>query len=407
MRKNALTADTLSVGLDLRSLTPGYKAHFGRGTGRYAQELSNELSKSHGEAKIVPLSADDFALQGWRKDMLNALPMGRQTLENQIFMPQRAEKLFHEKHLSLIHFLSHGDAAAFLDFPYIVTVLDLIPLKFPELYKPKRMTWRFKLARYLELQAIKNAQGVLAISEATKHDLVELLDFPQEKIWVTPLALGQAFRQRMKERPEEADLAQFKAVWRKRRCIAQDSFVICYVGGIDPRKNILFLVDVFAQHLKNRPETKSVLCLAGGYLEDEMYPVLVKRIAELGIGERVKLLGFLSEEELLDLYCCSDLFAFPSLYEGFGFPILEAFAAGLPVIAGKNSAIIEVAGDSAVLLPDNDKQAWSEAIANFAENTNLRHEVGLVGKKRLSKFSWERTAKETIDAYCYFGGSSS
>jgi glycosyltransferase involved in cell wall biosynthesis len=147
-----------------------------------------------------------------------------------------------------------------------------------------------------------------------------------------------------------------------------------------------------------------MLLLAGNYEKDDQFPKIRSKIAELGISSDTKLLGFVPDEELASLYQSADLFVFPSLYEGFGFPVLEAMACGTPVVAGSNSSLPEVAGTSSVLLPDMNTGVWVQAIDGLLESESALDELSVSGISRAQKFSWERTARETLNAYRHFSG---
>ena len=168
----------LKIGLDVRATEPDFRAHFGRGTGRYVSELSKALFALEDiNLQIVGIGSEHLSPpQIWQRCQ-RFIP-GRQTLETQLFLPRRMKKLGFEA----LHFPFHGDATARATVPYCISVLDLIPLKFKDLYCPTTVNWRYHLARHLEIAAIAKARGILAISETTKRDLVELLKIPEEKI---------------------------------------------------------------------------------------------------------------------------------------------------------------------------------------------------------------------------------
>ena len=399
------------VGVDARGLEPGFKAHFGRGTGRYGTELIKNLlalsedppseDPASRAIEIVPLRGADLGAHGIQKRLLSCLPCGKQTVETQLFLPRRLAGL----HCDLVHFLAHGDATARATVPYIVSVLDLIPLRFPELYAAKNADWRFHLARKLELDAIRGARGIIAISEATKRDVVQILGVPAERIAVTPLATSDRFQ------PRPFNSATWKAAGRavrERYALPVDAPLLLYVGGIDPRKNTRFLVDLIAR-LRARAAAGAqppVLAMVGSYERDDQLPRLQQQIRDNGVEAGVRLLGYVSDEDLVLLYHAADLAVFPSLYEGFGFPVLEALACGVPVVAGNNSSIPEVASDAGILVEDNDTDAWEAAVWGvLAGHAGAEQQVQR-GIARAREFSWRRTAELTLQAYSAFLGSS-
>ena len=205
----------------------------------------------------------------------------------------------------------------------------MIPLKFPELYKAEKVNWRYHLARYFENESILNARGLLAISETTKKDVVEILKINTEKIFVTPLGVGREVVARPIAEVDWQSSADFLEV-TERHHLAQDRPILLYVGGIDPRKNIPFILKVYREILEsNQLAKKPQLVLVGTYHKDKHFPELLKIIRDLKIEDEVKLLGYLAENEMLKLFHAATLKVFPSLYEGFGLPVLEAMASGL------------------------------------------------------------------------------
>lgn len=378
----------LRIGLDLRATEPGFKSHFGRGTGRYATELSSrlpELAKNQDKLGVIPISGERLRGSALERKFIASLPAGRETIESQICLPRRLKGLG----IDFCHFFAHGDAPSWGGFPTIVTVLDLIPIKFRELYKGNNENWRYHLARYLELGAIRNATGIVAISEATKKDLVEILDVKPEKISVTYLGVDPRF-------VPAAD----KSIIKQELGLPLDAPILLYVGGIDPRKNILFLLEAFKRVLKEVPEAK--LVLAGNHQKDKFFPQFEAKISSLNLSSSLIQLGFFPDEQLPKLYQAADLFLFPSLYEGFGLPVLEAARSGIPVLAGNNSSIPELLGEDYPLLADNDLLQWSSRIVELIGTPSLANRLSEIGIERGNMFSWEKTADSTLKAYQRF-----
>jgi len=385
----------IRVGLDLRPTEPGFKSHFGRGTGRYTGELTRSLMRRYGQGsspcELVPLAGPSFAGTRLEKLLVKLSPMGRGTLETQLLLPRRMKKF----PVDLIHFFSHGDAPARSPVPYVTTVLDLIPLRFPELYKADKPSWRFHLARSLELRSIRASRGIIAISEATKGDLHEILGVPRDQVFVTPLAVSEAFC------PGAGAEAGERKQLRLQLEMPADRPLLLYVGGIDPRKNVLFMLEVFSKVLRETVH-RPMLALVGTYESDRHYPKLLAKIAELGLGEDVRLLGFVSDEALPSYYRAAEATLFPSLYEGFGLPVLESMACGTPSVAGRNSSIPEVVGAEYPLLEGSDMTAWVRDIDELLSSPAKRDQLRNLGLRRARDFSWDRTAALTLEAYEYF-----
>lgn len=394
-----MVPEKISIALDLRPTEAGFKAHAGRGTGRYTEELVRHLFKlasGDDSCTLVPLHSGQFAPASWERRLTELLPFGRLTFESQVLYPRRAAR----SNADLVHFFAHGDASARPVIPQIVTVLDLIPLKFPELYKSDKPNWRFRFARWLEYQSICRASGIIAISEATKRDVVSLLGVPPEKVIVTPLAVSGDFPARPMQREARQGEA---AVLRTQLGIPAGRPILLYVGGIDPRKNVLFLLDVLHGLLAERqPGHRPLLVLAGRIENDDQYPSLCRAIERNGLADDVYLTGFVPDDRLSALYRAADLFVFPSLYEGFGLPVLEAMASGCPVAAGRNSSIPEVSGEAGTLLPDKDTGAWVRALRELLEHPEKRDAYSHAGLVQARRFSWAATAEATLEAYHWF-----
>jgi len=387
----------MHLGLDLRALEPGFKAHFGRGTGRYAAGLSRELAAIElgSELTVTPFSSKALGASRFESKLLELLPLGRVTFEQQLLVPRRIKRLEYDA----LHFLSHVDAPARCPLPYLLTVLDLIPLKFPELYQQQTAHLRFKLARALELRAIRRAAGILTISEASKRDIVELLEIPAKRVVVTPLAADEMFQAQPSQKGEK------EALFSKYE-LPLNRPIILYVGGVDPRKNLSFLIEVFSQVLAQPFPERPLLVFAGRYERDKHFPALKRKIdAEIAASD-LRLIGYVEEEDLPALYRASSVMAFPSLYEGFGLPVLEAMSCGVPFVAGNNSSLPEVTGSTEYLLPDCDRAAWAKEITRLLRDTGYREQQVALGLKRKSHFSWNRTAEATVSAYRYLLGIS-
>ena len=339
--------------------------------------------------------------------ILERAPLARATLDTQISLPRALGKIDYD----LIHFFAHGDAPVWgLGGASTLSVLDLIPLRFPELYQRSKILPRYQLARYLERKAIEGASGLLAISQCTKNDLVQILDVDPGKIAVTPLAVSTRFLEQVPvgsvgKRTREAEK------YREQNGFGFDDKVVAYLGGLDPRKNVLFLLDLL-KRLTEEMREPPFLLLAGDYSQQKEYPQLKSRISELGLQNRVVEAGFVDDINLVSFYQAADLFLFPSLYEGFGFPVLEAMAAGTVVVAGKNSSMPELSdgsfqGEKGIfLLEDDNIGVWVRTVRDLFGASSKLGEIGGAGNKRAHEFTWKRTARLTVEAWKEFGKSS-
>jgi glycosyltransferase involved in cell wall biosynthesis len=403
----------ISLGLDVSALDVTFKAHAGRGIGRYVGALAGsfreqfsaidegrgslhslERGAKRGEVALGTFTHRDFSLPAWGEKLIESLPAGRQTVRQQLCYPLQLGRRGKTSQFDVLHFPAHMDAPSWSTVPYIVTVLDLIPLVCADLYQAEVAGWRFKLARWLELRAIRGAAMILAISECTARDVERLLHIPAERIRVTPLGVDQVFFQE----PNFFESEQAKI----RHGISAQRPLIGYVGGIDARKNVPQLVKIFSQVLSSWSESDRVrplLFISGRIESDRNYPALVSLIKELGITEDVVLPGFVPDADLRAIVQSTHIFVFPSLYEGFGLPPLEAMALGTPVMSQNNSSLPEVLGDSAHWFDAQDIEGSSSLLKGLLQNESLRLSKVAAGRQQAAQFTWDRMASLTYSAY--------
>jgi glycosyltransferase involved in cell wall biosynthesis len=230
------------------------------------------------------------------------------------------------------------------------------------------------------------AQKIIAISYNTKKDIMSLLQIPEEKIVVIHSAVGKEFH-------KIKDEGKLKEI--KRKYQTGEKFILD-VGTLEPRKNLTFLVKAYNLALKSGKINHNLVLTGkkGWYYES-----LFELIRKLKLENKVILPGYVPDEDLPYLYNAADLFCFPSLYEGFGFPPLEALSCGTPVVAANNSSIPEVVSGAGILLDIVDEKIWAENIVKVLSNRALQDELKQKGLEQAKKFSWEKTAKETIKVY--------
>jgi glycosyltransferase involved in cell wall biosynthesis len=378
------------IGLDLSALDTNFKSHAGRGIGRYVYELNRCFSNIENKNVVIDnFDYTDFKLPDFLERTIKSLPFGRQTVRQQLVYPFQLNK-GKVGRFDLLHFPAHMDAPSWSPKPYLVTVLDLIPLVCRDLYQAEIATWRFKLARQLELSGIKKAHKIIAISESTAKDLTKILNIPAEKIRVTPLGVATDFFREVTE-AERLNVL-------KRYSIEYNRQILLYLGGIDARKNVPALIELIEElvlHTSNPP----TLVLAGKMEDDRNYPSLLDRIDNSKAKEYIYLLGYIPDHDVRGLLSATTAFVFPSFYEGFGLPPLEAMASGVPVVCAKTSSLTEVVGDDGFWFnPNNIKTAIPDLI-KLLNSPELRNEYKIRGKNRATQFSWENTATKTLNIY--------
>jgi len=382
------------IGLDVSALDSSFKAHAGRGIGRYVRELHRYLNTHKSDIAEVDLfDHRTCQLPAGIERAISLLPAGRQTIRQQLLYPMQL-KSGPMARFSTLHFPAHMDAPAWLAQPYILTVLDLIPIIFADLYAADVPGWRFRFARFLELRAIRSASMLLAISDCTARDLERVLGIPPERIRVTPLGVEEGFFEAASENSVER-------AWETLP-ISRGAEILLYVGGIDPRKNIQFFLHVFDELCKARQTAAKPLphfVIAGKIEGDRNYGALCAEIQRRGLQEQVHLIGYVPDDVLKALYQIATIFVFPSLYEGFGLPPLEAMAAGLPVVSSRAASLPEVLGDVGVGVDPDDSERWVSELHALLENKERREQLSRQGVTQARRFSWTRTGETTLNAY--------
>ncbi len=265
--------------------------------------------------------------------------------------------------------------------PSIVTLFDVIPLRVPAAVPGWRARQLFRVAATL---ATRTAARVMAPSQATCDDLIARLHVPRDKIVVTPLAADARFAPQ-----SQTEITRVRAKYNL------PARYLLSVGVNKPHKNLATLVsalELFAVH--NSPFAVP-LVIAGAY--DPRYPVTTSNLEPR--KSEIVFLRDVPDADLPALYAGATVFVFPSLYEGFGLPPLEAMACGAPVVCSNASSLPEVVGDAAVLVDARNVQELGSAIARVLDDAALRDELRAKGIAQAAKFSWERTARETLNVY--------
>ena len=278
--------------------------------------------------------------------------------------------------VTTVHF-PHYNVPMFFPLPYVVTIHDLIHIVFPEFMKNRVAA---SYARVLMKTAANHAQRVLTDSNSTKDDLEQYLHVQPEKIHVVPLAVDPVFG--VKNDINEAKL-------RKKLHIPETKKILLYVGNIRPHKNIPFFLRAFS---KSSHKNETVIVLAGRSTIDETIQTLE---ASLSIQNNVVHTGLISEEDLIDLYNIAYGFVFPSLYEGYGLPPLEAMACGTPVICSNSSSLPEVVGDGALLFDPHNEAQLVSCIDRLISDDALRAELIQKGFRQVNNISMEAFIQST------------
>lgn len=231
----------------------------------------------------------------------------------------------------------------------------------------------------------RRARSIITVSRYSRKDILRLLRIPADRVTVTYEAADEAYR------PLNGDM--LPAV--KERYGIDGDFILC-LGGIDPRKNTASLIEVF-HNLRTEADIKHKLVVVGlGWGKE---PAFRDVVAKWGLEREVIFTRYVPQEDLLALYNAADVFVYPSLYEGFGLPVLEAMSCGTPVVTSRVSAVPEIAGEAALLVDPRDQRDMEGAILRAIRDAELRQTLKEKGLRRAKRFSWERAARETLRVY--------
>jgi glycosyltransferase involved in cell wall biosynthesis len=263
----------------------------------------------------------------------------------------------------------------------VVTFPDLTFVLYPKLHQPLKRVFFPAMMRW----SARHARRIIAISESTKRDLVQTLGVPGDRISTVLLAADAEYRP-----TAPARVAEVCARYGLRA-----GEYLLYVGVLEPRKCIDQLIDAFGRIAPAANSLQLVIAGKRGWMYDQIFA----QVAALGLEERVRFPGYVPRADLPALYSGARAFVYPSRYEGFGLPVLEAMSCGTPVVTTNVSSLPEVAGDGALLVDPGDVSGLAAALARVVHDASLRQELSCRGQVRAASFSWERCAKDTVRVY--------
>jgi glycosyltransferase involved in cell wall biosynthesis len=372
----------MRIALNAQKLSFAQAYHAG-GISRYIYHLLRELRRApsrHSFEAFVPGLPRDPSLAD--SEHFRITPTGKATekpagrvLWEQIALPARLLG-----RCDLLHGLAFALPLAWTGRA-VVTVLDLSFLRHPRAFNRGNRLY----LTVSTILAVRRADRVLTISEHGRREVIQLLGASQDRVTATYCAADEQFR------PLPA--AEVEA-FRRRRGLP-DPFIL-YLGTLEPRKNVVTLLHAYAR-LRGEWQRAPKLVLAGspGWLYEEVFST----IERLGLRDHVRLPGFVTADEQPLWYNAAAVFAYPSLYEGFGLPPLEAMACGIPVVASDASSLPEVVGEAGLLVPPRDDVALAASLRRVLGDDALASHLRRAGLERAAQFSWRRMALETLRCY--------
>jgi glycosyltransferase involved in cell wall biosynthesis len=358
------------------------------GIGTYIRNLLKQLARLDRDTEYVLLTREEdlsVAHQLGANFRTVLEPAPNYSVREQIHVPwvllREKPDVFHAPHYVLpIGVRAHS----------VVTIHDCIHLMFPQ-YLPNRAAYTY--ARLAMWSATRRSDCILTVSQASKRDILHFFAVPPEKIEV----IYNAFDERFSREPNE------EAVARVRERYQLDKRFVLYVGNIKPHKNLVRLIEAFAALRKGELEDVKLLIIGD---EISRLPALRRAVHSLKLHKHVRFLGYQPDDTLAILYRLASVFVFPSLYEGFGLPPLEAMASGTPVVTSNVSSLPEVTGDAAVLVDPYDVTSIEDGMRRVLTDPALAASMRERGLQRAREFSWERSVKRTLEVYQKVGCAS-
>ena len=380
----------MNIGIDIRPLMSSLRT----GVGEYTYELLNAIFR-------IDQTNQYYLFYNSQKDVSGYLPQWnlknvhgiRTTWPNKVFNATatlinkpRLDKLIK---IPLDFFFSPN-----LNFTplthtvrHLLTIHDLSFEFFPEFFTLKQRLWH-KITR--PKKQCEEAYKIIVPSLNSKEDLINIYQIPEKKIQIIPHGLSSVFNnftsKQLTNKKEEI----------KKKYFLTDNFIL-FLGTIEPRKNITGLVRAYEQISAQLPDHHSLIIAgAPGWKNKKIYEIAEKS----KIKNNIKFIGYIPLEDKPAIYAAASLFVYPSFYEGFGFPVLEAMSAGTPVVTAQRSALPEISAKAAYLINPNKTNEIAQAIKNILSDPNLRARQIKNGQELAAKFSWDQAAHQWLDLLC-------
>jgi glycosyltransferase involved in cell wall biosynthesis len=365
----------MRIAFDGTALRPGRT-----GVGYYTEHLLHHLARAATNDELIVVSNRSIDTTSPLPSRVRVATPARR-VPRLVWMQTLAVTALREVEADVVHF-TNGMLPLMSPVPTVVTIHDMSLRLYPRYHPPRRVI----LNRPLVDLAARRADAIIAPSESAKRDIVRLYNLDPHRVHVVYEAAAPSFRR----------VNDTAALERVRRRFGLAERIILYVGTIEPRKNLPTLIDAFAERRRSGELSHQLVCVGPyGWLSRGIN----EQIARANVGDAIKFTGYVPFEDLPALYSLAEMFVYPSMYEGFGLPVVEAMACGVPVLTSSTSALQEIAGGYAYLVDPMDVDAIARGIADLATDPARRAEFAELGKRRARDFSWDRAAEATLKVY--------
>ncbi|WPC42048.1 glycosyltransferase family 1 protein [Clostridium sp. JS66] len=366
----------MKIGIDAR----GVNWYKGTGIGTYTDKILKYMIQTHKE-NLYHMYWSGNNYECFKSDNSKILMTSKKYHKffEQCYFPNNLK----DENIDIYHIPQNGiGLSQNIECKKVVTIHDLIPYILPE------TVGNGYLIKFLKEmpKIMETCDGIITVSECSKRDILKFFPMNESKVFVTPLAADKKYK--------PLDKSKCRRLIRKNYDI--DNPFILYIGGFSPRKNVKSLLMAFSKVYRKLPEDYDLVIV--GASKDDIH--LLKDLShDLNIRSHVKFTGFVEEELLPTFYNASSVFVYPSTYEGFGLPPLEAMSCGTPVITSNISSIPEVVGDAGILIDPFNIKSLEDSLEHLLNSKSLVEKLINKGLNQSSKFSWEKTSEETLKVY--------
>ena len=354
------------------------------GVATYAKNLIKHLVRLNSNHELYFFGSPDF-LDVTEDGRIHLIPTSRSVnggwkriLWEQFILPSKVKR----NQMDVMFYPDHTGSIFRNLKRTIITIHDLSFMAMPETFPFTTRTYKSLAVQ----QSIRKADLIIAVSQATKNECIRLLNIPEDKIKVVHNGIDKSFKKNI-----EKDLLD-----NARRKFGLFGRFILFVGTLEPRKNIVRIIRAY-HHLRNSFHVQQDLVISGkkGWLYSEIF----HEVERLRLKKHVHFLDYVTQKDLVSLYSLADMFVYPSLYEGFGFPPLEAMACETPVVSSNISSMPEVLGDAAVLVNPYSVEEITTAMSKVLLDNELRMKLISRGLERVKNLSWEKSSEQLLKVF--------